>query len=625
MKKFSILFLLLTTLSIQAQEVIEKEIKSSIETVSVFIEGAQINRNASTEISSGISILKFTSLSPFIDAKSIQIKTNGDLYVLSVNFQKNYLTKEEKSIELSKLESQLEKLGSTIQLEKTHLSILSEELAFLQENRDIGGKNQEVTVSNLKEAAIFYAKKLTEIKLKEIERNEKLKKLNKETSKLLKQISTFRSKKEYPSGEVWVKIESKNVQKADFELNYLVENAGWFPSYDIRAKSITEPIELVYKANVHQDTKEDWKNVKISFSSGNPGTSGTAPELKPYFLNYNSLPPSYTKIFSAVSGRVVDEDNQGLPGAMIVIQGTTIGTTSDMDGNYSLSVPASGGQLVCSFIGFEDQEKFINQPYINFQMNPSVLMLEEVVVTAMGISRESKALGYASKIKNRGTSSRNNKKFDAAPPITMQVQNQTSFAFELEKPYSLKSDNKTQTVAMSIMEIDAHYQYFAIPKLEKDAFLKAYIIDWEKYNLMEGEANLFFEDTYVGKSVLDIRYAGDTLAISLGRDKNVQIKREMQKDYTDKQFIGNKKELTKSWTITIKNNKQQAIDLILLDQVPVPTLDEIEFKMLNSSGAIMNLESGELKWKLKLQSMKTKLLDIKYSLKFPKGRRLILD
>ncbi len=625
MKKFSILFLLLTTLSIQAQEVIEKEIKSSIETVSVFIEGAQINRNASTEISSGISILKFTSLSPFIDAKSIQIKTNGDLYVLSVNFQKNYLTKEEKSIELSKLESQLEKLGSTIQLEKTHLSILSEELAFLQENRDIGGKNQEVTVSNLKEAAIFYAKKLTEIKLKEIERNEKLKKLNKETSKLLKQISTFRSKKEYPSGEVWVKIESKNVQKADFELNYLVENAGWFPSYDIRAKSITEPIELVYKANVHQDTKEDWKNVKISFSSGNPGTSGTAPELKPYFLNYNSLPPSYTKIFSAVSGRVVDEDNQGLPGAMIVIQGTTIGTTSDMDGNYSLSVPASGGQLVCSFIGFEDQEKFINQPYINFQMNPSVLMLEEVVVTAMGISRESKALGYASKIKNRGTSSRNNKKFDAAPPITMQVQNQTSFAFELEKPYSLKSDNKTQTVAMSIMEIDAHYQYFAIPKLEKDAFLKAYIIDWEKYNLMEGEANLFFEDTYVGKSVLDIRYAGDTLAISLGRDKNVQIKREMQKDYTDKQFIGNKKELTKSWTITIKNNKQQAIDLILLDQVPVPTLDEIEFKMLNSSGAMMNLESGELKWKLKLQSMKTKLLDIKYSLKFPKGRRLILD
>ena len=625
MKKFSILFLLLTTLSIQAQEVIEKEIKSSIETVSVFIEGAQINRNASTEISSGISILKFTSLSPFIDAKSIQIKTNGDLYVLSVNFQKNYLTKEEKSIELSKLESQLEKLGSTIQLEKTHLSILSEELAFLQENRDIGGKNQEVTVSNLKEAAIFYAKKLTEIKLKEIERNEKLKKLNKETSKLLKQISTFRSKKEYPSGEVWVKIESKNVQKADFELNYLVENAGWFPSYDIRAKSITEPIELVYKANVHQDTKEDWKNVKISFSSGNPGTSGTAPELKPYFLNYNSLPPSYTKIFSAVSGRVVDEDNQGLPGAMIVIQGTTIGTTSDMDGNYSLSVPASGGRLVCSFIGFEDQEKFINQPYINFQMNPSVLMLEEVVVTAMGISRESKALGYASKIKNRGTSSRNNKKFDAAPPITMQVQNQTSFAFELEKPYSLKSDNKTQTVAMSIMEIDAHYQYFAIPKLEKDAFLKAYIIDWEKYNLMEGEANLFFEDTYVGKSVLDIRYAGDTLAISLGRDKNVQIKREMQKDYTDKQFIGNKKELTKSWTITIKNNKQQAIDLILLDQVPVPTLDEIEFKMLNSSGAIMNLESGELKWKLKLQSMKTKLLDIKYSLKFPKGRRLILD
>lgn len=623
MKKFSILFLLLSSLFIQAQEVTEKEIKSTIEDVTVFIDGAQINRTGSIEVPAGVSFLKFTKLSPFIDAKSIQIKTKSDLYVLSVNFQKNYLTEEVKSVEISKLEVQLEKLASNIQLEKTYLSILNEELAFLQENRDIGGKNQEVTVSNLKEAAIFYANKLTEIKLKEIDHNEKLEKLNEEKAKLQKQINTFRSEKEYPSGEVWVKIETNKSQKADFELNYLVENAGWFPSYDIRAKSISEPIELVYKANVHQDTKEDWKNVKISFSSGNPGTSGTAPELKPYFLNYNSIPPIYNTKLSLVSGRVVDEDNQALPGAMIVIQGTTIGTTSDLDGNYSLSVPSGGGQLVCSFIGFEDQQKFINQPYINFQMKSSILMLEEVVVS--GYSAESAMQGKAAGIVIRGASSRNNKKFETAPPLTVQVQNQTSFAFELEKPYSLKSDNKTQTVAMSILEIDAHYQYFAIPKLEKDAFLKAYITDWEKFNLMEGEANLFFEDTYVGKSVLDIRYAGDTLAISLGRDKNIQIKREMQKDYTDKQFIGNKKEVSKSWTISIKNNKQEAIDLILLDQVPVPTLDEIEFKMINNSGAIMNTESGELKWKLNLQSLETKVLDIKYILKFPKERRLILD
>jgi hypothetical protein len=47
-------------------------------------------------------------------------------------------------------------------------------------------------------------------------------------------------------------------------------------TYDIRAKNITEPIQLIYKANVHQDTKEEWKNVKLRFSSSNPNTSGVA-------------------------------------------------------------------------------------------------------------------------------------------------------------------------------------------------------------------------------------------------------------------------------------------------------------------------------------------------------------
>ena len=117
--------------------------------------------------------------------------------------------------------------------------------------------------------------------------------------------------------------------------------------------------------------------------------------------------------------------------------------------------------------------------------------------------------------------------------------------------------------------LPAKYKYFCVPKIDKDVFLIANISDWEKYNLLEGEANIFFEDTYVGKTLLDIRHATDTLQISLGRDKNISVKREKVKNFTTKQFIGSKKEESRVWTINVKNNKNQKINMLIFDQVPI--------------------------------------------------------
>ena len=100
------------------------------------------------------------------------------------------------------------------------------------------------------------------MKLGEIERNKTVEELTKQHKDLENQIATLTSQKEYPAGEIWVKIDAGKAVRADLEISYLVGNASWFPTYDIRAKNISEPVQLFYKANVRQDTKEDWKNVK---------------------------------------------------------------------------------------------------------------------------------------------------------------------------------------------------------------------------------------------------------------------------------------------------------------------------------------------------------------------------
>lgn len=625
MKAINILLLSLIFSNVFSQEILEKEVKTEVNEVTVFLEGAQIVRKKSVELAKGKSIIKFVNLSPFIDAKSIQVKAEGELTVLSVNHQQNYLDKMEKSPEMTDLERRLEIIEDKIKLENTYLSIITEELSFLQENRNIGGKNEQVSVVNLQQASDFYSNKLTSLKMKEIERNKTIKTLNEQKTDLQNQIKTLTSKKEYPTGEILVKVDAKQTNNYSLEFTYLVGNAGWFPSYDIRAKNINEPVQLIYKANVKQDTKVDWSNVKLKFSSANPNASGVAPKLQTYLLNYNILPPTYNLTTNSIRGKVVDNNGQPLPGANVIVEGTTIGTVTDLDGNYSITIPNNSSQLTFSFIGYNPKTLPISNSVMNIVLDESEMKLEEVVVVGYGSKKKvSEALQVRvagvdidKSVKIRGTSS-------LAIP-TAQVVNQTTVDFEINLPYTIKSDNKNYTVDMEFYELPAFYQYYCVPKVDKEAFLIANILDWEKYNLLEGEANVFFEETYVGKTLLDVRYASDTLEISLGRDKKVSVNREKLKDYTTKQFIGSKKEETRAWKTTVKNNKNQAINMIILDQVPVSTTEEIEVSVQNISGAKRNSETGEIKWEFDLKPNDKKEFELKYSVKYPKNRNLIVE
>ena len=629
MEKIGILILgLIFSNLLFSQEIKVVEIKTDVNDVTVFIEGAQVIRKKNVDLTQGKSILKFVNLSPFIDPKSVQVKVEGELTVLSVNHQQNYLDKMERPKELQDLEKSLETIDSKIKQEGTFLSIIKEELAFLQENRAIGGRNEQISITNLQQISDFYSNKLTALKLKEIERNNTIEELNKQKTNIQNQIKTLSSKKEFPTGEILVKVDAKKNGNFSFEISYVVGNTGWFPSYDIRAKNINEPVQLIYKANVKQDTKEDWNNVKLKFSSSDPNVSGVAPELKTYFLNYNTTPPTYRPAANSVSGKVTDNKGEPLPGTTVVVQGTTIGTVTDMEGNYSITIPNNANQLSYSFIGYNSQTLPITGNVMNVAMEESVVAVDEVVVVGYGTQNKlspsnvlsGKVSGVSvgkSNMKIRGTSS-------LAIP-TAQVENQTTVNFEIKTPYTIKSDNKNYTVDIEFYDLPAMYQYYCVPKIDKDAFLIAKIIDWEKYSLLEGEANVFFEETYVGKTLLDVRYASDTLEISLGRDKKVSVNREKIKDFTTKQFIGNKKEEIRTWKTTVKNNKNQEINMIVLDQVPVSTAEDIEVNVLNVSGAKRDLETGEIKWEFTLNPVDKKELDLKYSVKYRKFRNLIIE
>jgi len=240
-------------------------------------------------------------------------------------------------------------------------------------------------------------------------------------------------------------------------------------------------------------------------------------------------------------------------------------------------------------------------------------LLDEVVVT-----------GYAG---GRNKYRRQNKKEKATvqPVEVSTFQKTTSVEFQIKERYTIKQDGEKYMVTIQQLDIPAYYEYYCAPKLEEAVFLTAMISDWETYNLLSGTTSLYFEGTFLGNAQLDVESLQDTISVSLGRDKNILVKRNLQKDYAKKQLIGNKKMETKAIEIEIRNKKKQSINLVVEDHFPVAVTSEIEVKIGAYKGANLDELTKILKWNLKIDAEKTTKIGFDYSVKYPKRSRVVLD
>ncbi|MEO1050847.1 MAG: DUF4139 domain-containing protein [Bacteroidota bacterium] len=208
----------------------------------------------------------------------------------------------------------------------------------------------------------------------------------------------------------------------------------------------------------------------------------------------------------------------------------------------------------------------------------------------------------------------------AESTVTVQTTLNTEFAISI--PYSVTSGGKATTVDVKQYDMKADFNYSAVPKLDDDAFLLARIAEWEELNLLPGDMNVFFEGTFVAKSYLDPNNTGDTLDISLGRDKRVVIERKKKQDFTSKKFIGGNRKETYAYEISVRNTKKESLSIKLEDQIPVSQNSEIEVSLVDSKGAKVENYNGKLTWNLDVGPSETKEVVFIFEIKYPKNKRI---
>lgn len=195
--------------------------------------------------------------------------------------------------------------------------------------------------------------------------------------------------------------------------------------------------------------------------------------------------------------------------------------------------------------------------------------------------------------------------------------NVTSLEYKIDIPYSIPTSGKNYTVKIKEIKLPVEYVYYAIPKLEKDAFLSVEIGQWEDLDLLSGISNIYYKGTFTGQSNIDINNTKDTLSLSLNRDKNIVIERILNKEKHKKQIIGKYIKETVSYNITIKNNKQLPINMILKDQFPISENKYITIEKIEYSGGKIEDKTGIIKWDIQLNANETKEIIIQYSVKYP--------
>ena len=322
MKNLIILAFTLTISQVNAIET-EKIVKSKPEKIIVYTQGAQVHRNASMPLIAGQNTIIFSGLENCINTAAIQASGNGNFIITDIQHEVHYPELDKAKLQgdirykklLKNVNDSLQELNYLLEDIHSKSEALTTEKSVLLNYSLYNGQSKKDSIAFLKEGLNFLREKLFNINTEQL-------KLKREREKLEAKKVALNDRLTGVSNELANQNNTGEVEKVDYRilvhiiadqatqaivnLNYYITNAGWIPSYDLRAISNEQNVKLTYKAQIHQESGIDWGSVRLILSTANPNRSYNLPELSPWYLgqtnyNYKNKSLSYNTMPSAQS------------------------------------------------------------------------------------------------------------------------------------------------------------------------------------------------------------------------------------------------------------------------------------------------------------------------------------
>lgn len=598
-------------------------VETAIDHVVVYQQGAQIERIAPIQFPIGASTVVFSGLHTAIDPSQLRLTGNGEFQVLSIThrYQTDTLSGGSSAAERARLQIDRNELQKKINDIQPHYMIYDREEQLLLNNQGFTVKDSGVDLDRLIKASEFFRERFQAIQSGRLELNHQVTQLQNDMVKIDQKMQQLPQLRTQTFLEVIVNIEASKAGSGELLMSYWMQNAGWNPSYNARVANITDPLKLEYQAMVFQSTGEDWEDVGLSIATGTPSKNRSKPQLQPWSLDGPQMQISggaaanawlkaqpYNPNVQQVRGQLYDASGAPLIGARV--QAGSNGAVTDINGFYTLNVPAGVSSVQYSYMGHQSEVIQVVDPVMNVSLAPESVMLE-----AVAIMDDDRDALFAPRSRRREAFDQDESMNYA--PVAIE-HNPTQTRFDVSARYDIPGDGKSHAVRVLEHQLPVDYLYQCTPKLDPQVYLTALFTDWEDLDLINGRMHVYFEDDYVGESQLRLDFAEDTLSISLGPDPSIQVRRKRTAREDRSGLISGKNEFLREYVFTMTNRKQSEIHIQVDDQLPIAAGDDIEINRLKLDGADVEKATGRVVWDLTIGAGEEVQKTFRYEVKSPK-------
>ncbi|MCP9766803.1 mucoidy inhibitor MuiA family protein [Lacihabitans sp. LS3-19] len=202
------------------------------------------------------------------------------------------------------------------------------------------------------------------------------------------------------------------------------------------------------------------------------------------------------------------------------------------------------------------------------------------------------------------------------------VQTSLSVNFDISATYTIPTGRQPEIVEIQNLQVEADYKSVIAPKLDLNAFLVAELKDWEKLHLLSGEANVYFENKFIGKTYINEQSVDNKLKLSIGKDLRIIGKREELADFKARKTFGSNIKESFGYQLSVRNTKSESVKIVLEDQIPVSQDSDIEVSIDDIQGGLIEQNTGKVTWEFDLAPAQNKEVLMKYTVKYPKDKRI---
>jgi uncharacterized protein (TIGR02231 family) len=540
----------------------EKElIKSTLNEATVYSQGAQLHHKASYTIKAGITEISIEGISSYIDPKSLQVKATGNVVIIDSKYTLFYPQPEVKANEGIPAKIVKEMAQLTDSLE-----LLGFDLKEIQDEIAIYKAAQNIISMN---GAVRGSGKVND------------------SINLLKQTVEYYTNKMNEINKKLLALEKKkkDKEKVQQRLQVRYDNLQNYQNQTYDAKKYAPIPRVVITLSAAEAASG-----KIAFS---------------YLVSQAGWVPLYDIRSDSQTGKI------SLTYKAQVFQNSGI----DWD-NIKLNISTNNPYA-------NKTKPELNPWYIDYYAYKRKMELEEISVRgARAIPQAAFNQGFM--LDDATDKNLQEKPALGADQFTTVVHQLIAAEFKIDLPYSIKSNNEKNLVLIKNSDLNTTFKYYSVPKVDPGVYLVAQMTKLDELQLVPASANIFFDGSYIGETYLDPTSMDDTLNLSLGKDPNIVVKRTLLKQKSKDKVVQDKRERTFSYQIEVQNNKSSAIQLIIQDQVPMTTNNDITIELLEKDSARELPGNGILEWDYKLKPGENKKLEFSFKVKHPKDQQINL-